>query len=306
SGKARALCPGLLGEGRGSITLWVMVTVPPPPRVIRPTHPIPWPIKALGRLILIAVFAAEAVLVVGLAHEGVLRGLGYETQAKLISVHERKDEDGAYRYSARYVIERPGRGARTVESSISWGAFHRLSKPFIDAQGRPVDIVFPTTGPTAAEVRAAGELGSKGPQTLLVRGYDVGSFSYSRAVEHEWGFMFWLIPALFAPVVGLLCWALYLGMVVRPRRRRWLYTDGTAVPGTVTGGRVARVKGGTLYYVWYEFAPADGSGRRESKQMVAGPEEYAAALSGRPVTVLYDPGRPKRSVVYEYGGYAWV
>ncbi|HYE17579.1 MAG TPA: DUF3592 domain-containing protein [Tepidisphaeraceae bacterium] len=283
-----------------------MTHVPPPPRAIRPTHPIPKVIKVIGGVFFAAVCLAEVVLIVALVHEGVLRGLGYETRARLISLHERQSPDGSYTYPARYTIERPGHPARTDESALSFSAFHRLSKPFITVGGRPTDIVFPTTAPTAEEVRTAGELGAKAPQTLAVRGYDFGPISFNRPVEHESADLLVFVPLIFVPVGGLLCWALYLAGVVRPRRRRWLYTDGAAVPGTVTGGWTRRIKSSTMYHIGYQFTPAGESAPRAASHTVAGEAEYEQALSGKPVTVLYDPARPKRNVMYEYGGYAWV
>jgi len=251
------------------------------------------------------IFTAEAVLLAGLIHEGVLRGLGHEVTGQLISIHERKDSDGSYSHVARYRYALPGGLAREDESLLSWSAWLRLRKPFITSAGSPNDIVFPTTAPSAEAAKGAGELGVKSPQTIQILAYALGPAIYSRAVEHEWGFMFWLIPAIFVPTLGLLCWALYLALVVRPRRVRWLYTDGPGVVGQIFEKRRWVTKYGVVRLVYYVFRPAGESADRVGQVMVAGEEELATATPGKQVLVLYDPARPKRNTVYEYGGYVW-
>lgn len=97
---------------------------------------------------------------------------------------------------------------------------------------------------------------------------------------------------------GFIGWIVYAA-VVAPWRVLRLVRTGVAVPGTVISHREAGSKR-TLRFVTYRFTTRD---RRElTREMsVVG---TAGPVDGTPVTVLYDPNRPTRSVAYEFAGVA--
>jgi hypothetical protein len=237
-------------------------------------------------LFMFAVWAATAVLSVGLINEGLMRWLGEQVDAKLISFHEHKSAGGSYHHTARYRYSIAGRPETEAVSRISWSLFLRLREPFIRSGREGDDFTIPADK----------------PQTIKVRGYAIGPLVYNRPVEHEWGFMFLLIPAIFTPLGLLLGYVLYLAVVVRPRRYRALFTHGTAVAGQVSSKRTRRVKHGEIYYVYYTYTPAGESAPRSGYEMV-GPREFESVTEGQAVTVLYNTEKPKRSAVYEYGSY---
>ena len=87
---------------------------------------------------------------------------------------------------------------------------------------------------------------------------------------------------------------------ITPWRLRRLLETGTAVAGEVTAQRTFRARSGPSVSVRYRF-PTPG-----------GPVEGAATVTGkaiqrldatRPITVVYDPARPRRNAVYEFAGY---
>jgi hypothetical protein len=110
---------------------------------------------------------------------------------------------------------------------------------------------------------------------------------------------------------GLVFWAAFWNSImfafiyqfwVKPLRVRWLYRHGDTVPGTLTKKRVRTGKS-TSYYVSYAFNPPFSGERIESEIEVWKRGNWDQAVEGQPVTVLYSGANPKRSTVYEYGGY---
>ena len=72
----------------------------------------------------------------------------------------------------------------------------------------------------------------------------------------------------------------------------------------------------TTYYVSYRYAVADqltgdrspyrdttNGGEEIVAEMTTGRKEWEQATEGQQVTVLYWPRKPRRSVVFEFGGY---
>jgi hypothetical protein len=87
---------------------------------------------------------------------------------------------------------------------------------------------------------------------------------------------------------------------IHPIRQRLLVRNGDTAPGTITRRTETRGKG-TTYTLCYTFRTRFGE-VIETKSNVS-QAGYHAAFEGAPVTVIYNPSRPKRSVPYEYSDF---
>jgi hypothetical protein len=100
---------------------------------------------------------------------------------------------------------------------------------------------------------------------------------------------------------GILSVFLYLAYWL-PWRTRHLCRWGQAAAGTITECYTRSGKS-TRYYINYQF-PDPVTGQQCSHGMeVSGRALWSKAARGAPVTVLYDPNRPKRSLAYEFAPY---
>jgi len=262
-----------------------VVNLPPPPRRIRPTYPKPI-LRFIGRLLVLSVFLVTLFFTVALVAELALRFLGHEVSAAVSSIHERAGKKNYVR-TARYTYAVPGGALRSDESRISYDAFRTLREPFLDAGKVADDMIFPESQ----------------PGQLAVRVYSLGPLVYSRPVEHEWGGVLLLIPALFAPATGFLFFALYLAIIIRPRRYRRIFSHGIAVPGRIFDRYEDPSTDGCYYAVKFAYIPEGEAEPRVGEQPLPGPKEFKAAEIDQEVTVLYDPDNPKKSALYEYGGF---
>jgi hypothetical protein len=105
-------------------------------------------------------------------------------------------------------------------------------------------------------------------------------------------------------------WNSMVGMVVhacwiKPLRVRWLYRHGEATSGRLTGKRVRRGRGGPSYFVSYAFTHPNTGKPVEVETQTWSRSGWNRATEDERVIVLYAPDNPRRSTVYEYGGY-WV
>lgn len=268
-----------------------MTQFPPPPREVEALYP-----HVILKAILWIVFAAAipaTIFSIGVALDGLfLQIFGRDVTARVISAEEQPDAIlGGYSRTATYAYTLPGGQERTDDSRITWGEWHRLSMPHVTPEGRPERITFTADAPAEMAVRA----------------YALGPLVNSRAQENDMGRLYLLIGVLFAVVLAFLLFALWLTLVTRPRRYKRLYTHGVAVPGQVTDRRSRfRRRIGMQYHVDYAFT-AEGSDQRiATRREVPTVKEYDAAVPGTLVTVLHEPGNPRYSVVYEYGGYRCI
>lgn len=262
-----------------------VINLPPPPRGIRPTHSKPG-LRFIGRLLVFAVFLVTLFFTLALAAELALRYLGSEVTAAVSSIHE-KPGDKNYIRTARYTYTLPASPPRSDESRISYDAFRKLREPFLNADQVADDMVFPKT--------QQGQ--------FVIRVFSLGSFVYSRPVEHEWAGALLLIPALFAPVTGFLLFALYLAIIIRPHRYRRIFSHGIAVPGVIIDRYEDPATDSFYYAVKFAYTPEGETEPRVGEQPLPGPKEFKAATIDQQVTVLYDPENPKQSALYEYGGF---
>jgi Protein of unknown function (DUF3592) len=92
---------------------------------------------------------------------------------------------------------------------------------------------------------------------------------------------------------------------VAPLRDRALVRNGQVASGNIVSKRERRGRGVT-YFATFRFTdPASG---QEIKREMTLPSraKYDDARTGKPVTVIYDPRKPKRAVAYELGSYRIV
>ncbi|MFL5341449.1 MAG: DUF3592 domain-containing protein [Gemmataceae bacterium] len=99
---------------------------------------------------------------------------------------------------------------------------------------------------------------------------------------------------------------------VAPWRLRQLVKYGSAVTGHVFAKETRRGKG-TTYFVRYNYVvPPEESadpfvkGQSCEGRMDVTIEDFKAAEEGQAVTVLYDPRKPKRSLIYDFAEYEAV
>jgi hypothetical protein len=98
---------------------------------------------------------------------------------------------------------------------------------------------------------------------------------------------------------GFVWTVMYIIWVV-PIRGRLLAKNGPAAPGVITSRKEKRGRGST-YTLFYTFRTAAGHLVRAKSDVRL--EGYRAAYEGAPVTVIYDPRKPTRSLPYEFSDF---
>jgi hypothetical protein len=111
----------------------------------------------------------------------------------------------------------------------------------------------------------------------------------------------WGIALFWNGVMSGGIWFLY----VRPWRARRLIRYGEPTVGMIRSWAPQPTKGGTAYKLTYDYTAPDASGllMPRTAKMTTQRKEAACYLPGWPVTVVYDPEKPWRSVVYALGDY---
>ena len=89
---------------------------------------------------------------------------------------------------------------------------------------------------------------------------------------------------------------------IKPLRLRQLYKHGEACEGTLVKKRVQTGKSSS-YYVSYTFKHPLTGELIATESQVWNVDAWKAAKEGALVTILYAPNNPRRSAVYELGGY---
>ena len=107
--------------------------------------------------------------------------------------------------------------------------------------------------------------------------------------------------------IWILFWDSAMGLVVcllwlKPLRTRWLYKYGETASGVVVSKRTQSGKQ-TKYYVSYLFDEPLTGQQFKREMEVERAADYDRAHINQPVTVLFAPTKPRRSTVYEFGGY---
>jgi hypothetical protein len=195
---------------------------------------------------------------------------GEEVSGRVVAAREGTDDDGDPVYTLEYQY-RAGGGEHRGSSTVSREVYRRL------ADGGVVRVV---TFPPAPGI-GSGIAGDSGRGTRIL-------------------FMF-LFALFWNGILSVFVWQLW----VAPALHRRLYRVGTAAAGTVTGKKVVAGDDSDTCMIHYRFA-ADGDavapGMVEGSMAVRR-EDYDGVREGDQLTVLYSPGRPRRSILYRFGEY---
>jgi hypothetical protein len=138
-------------------------------------------------------------------------------------------------------------------------------------------------------------------RTLRIRAIKVGPLFYDKHIDSSataWSYVVgvWCFSLFWCAVTGVFVYLLY----IQPYLQRRLYRSGETTPGKIISKRTQRGKT-TTNYLRYAFTLPDG--RQFEKEMPTKRTLWEIAQIDQPVTVLYSPSNPKRSVVYDYGPY---
>lgn len=108
----------------------------------------------------------------------------------------------------------------------------------------------------------------------------------------------WLFALFWNGILSVFLWVVYL----RPWRMRRLVRWGRPAPGIVRDTTMSVSKGTKTYHLTYEYAAADDGGEPAvfTGKMACTQALAAGARPGDLVTVLYDPRKPRRSLIYQY------
>jgi hypothetical protein len=109
-------------------------------------------------------------------------------------------------------------------------------------------------------------------------------------------FTIWV--AFWDTAVGCVVYILW----IKPFRIRWLYKHGDTTSGAVIGKRTQAGKT-TTYFVDYVFNHPYTGEQLKGEVEAPNAATYDRVRIHQIVTVLYSPKKPKRSTVYELGGY---
>ena len=138
---------------------------------------------------------------------------------------------------------------------------------------------------------------------VTVRYFGIDGFAHHQLREGRsgiWaGFGFLTIWMLFwNSMMGVFVY----GIWIQPWRVRLLYKYGDVTGGLLVGKR-SRSGKSTTYYVSYTFKHPLSGETVEGETQVRNRAAWEKAWEAQPVTVLYSFNKPRRSTVYEYGGY---
>ena len=112
----------------------------------------------------------------------------------------------------------------------------------------------------------------------------------------------WLMALFWNGLLSLFVWGVY----VRPWRLRQLIRWGRPTTGIVRTAEFFHRKGSKWHQLTYEYAAAADDGGElavYTRKMSSPPALAAGAKSGDLVTVLYDPRKPRRSLIYKFSDY---
>jgi hypothetical protein len=141
-------------------------------------------------------------------------------------------------------------------------------------------------------------------RTLRVRAIKVGPIFFDKPIDNSsgaWTYVVsvWFFSLFWCGITGIFVHFLY----IQPYRQRLLYRSGEITAGTIVSKYTRRAKS-TTYYLRYAFTLPDG--RHFEKVMPTRQNLWQSAEVNQPVTVLYSPSNPKRSIVYDYGPYECI
>ena len=176
-------------------------------------------------------------------------------------------------YALNYRFEAGGE-TRLDSAKVSWSVYQTYRNPVASQTNPPVTVHYLAVGPLHHS--ALRESGSPWSEISFMILWTV----------------FW------NGVMSLFVYQMW----VKPIRTRRLYKNGDATTGKLVSKRVRTGKSSS-YYVSYRFNDPYSGQAYESEIQVWKADDWAQAVEGQPVTVLFAHNNPKRSTVYEFGGY---
>lgn len=138
--------------------------------------------------------------------------------------------------------------------------------------------------------------------SVTVHYFALGSYQHRRLRE---GGSLWREVGTMAAAAGFWNAIVGLGLYklwIVPLRLRWLYKYGEATPGTL-GAKREQTGRTTTYYMTYSFRVNETGELRQVESEVGNVAMWKMIPVDHPVIVLYARDNPKRSTVYELGGY---
>lgn len=250
----------------------VPVSLPPAPRRVRTS------IGYAAQLWLGRIFVLPHTLI-GIGALGywvflLLWGLfGMDVPGAVTGTDTHQTSKGRTVYTLKYEFPAAGGQTRSASSSVSKAMYERIQAA--DSSRPPV----------------------------TVRYLNIGGFDHHELRKHQSG--------VWASFGFLTIWVLFwnsimsvfiYGFWIRPIRVRRLYKYGDVTGGKIVGKRTRTGKT-TTYYVSYEFRHPITGEMVSAETQASNRADWERASDGQPVTVLYAFNKPKRSTVYEYGGY---
>jgi hypothetical protein len=138
--------------------------------------------------------------------------------------------------------------------------------------------------------------------TVTVHYFALGSHEHHelREAGSLWGEI-WRLAAwagFWNTIIGLVSYQLWIA----PIRLRQLYKYGEATPGTLVAKR-EKAGCSKTYYMTYSFRVNETGELLQAESEAENLAMWKMIPIGHPVTVLYARNNPKRSTVYELGGY---
>lgn len=245
---------------------------PPPPRTVRggPGCAI-WGVR-----VFILPHMAVGVVMIGLLLMTLAVALfGTDVPATLTNIHTSHSRKGGTIYHVGYTYRFAGRDY-TNSGTVGAQTYSQLKRA--SAEDAP-------------------------PATLRVRHFELGPIHYQVLTEEH---------SAWNSVVPLLCFVLFWHGIlsvfvylvwVSPIRTARLIRHGEAAPGAIVKVRESRGNKSTSYYATFRFNdPATGT-EIQREMRLPGRAQYDLAQPGVAVTVLFDPRKPRRALVYEFSGY---
>lgn len=191
----------------------------------------------------------------------------------------------------------PGVVAGTESEAYSKGVHYRVKYTYRVGQEIKVD-----SQAVSQKVYERFHLQEDDKPKVNVHYFALGSYEHCRI--HEGGSLWKEVGAiaLWAGFWNTILTVFIFQLWVAPLRLRRLYKYGEATSGTLVSKREQQGRS-TTYYMTYTFRVNETGEFRQVESMAGNVAMWKTIPIGHAVTVLYKRDNPKRSTVYELGGY---
>jgi hypothetical protein len=135
---------------------------------------------------------------------------------------------------------------------------------------------------------------------IMVHAMTIGSWHFTEPDAPSGNFLLGLLIIGFIAIV----WIGLTALIARAGwfRPRQLIRDGEPLIGQIVDKKMVMAGRRPARQLTYEYqAPGQ---QPMAGRMIVRSDEYAAAVLGAQVVVIYDPGRPSRSIIYDYADFA--